>query len=133
MGVRIRSEPADVPLHGGGELPAQRLNRSYRPIQSAARPGPLRILVIAAQPIGAGKLSVKEEQGLIRRAFPAADRRQPGQGRRGGGVTPQLLHELAVVGRRRWPRLRPYCILSAMASSIRKAASATCFSKDAAG
>jgi hypothetical protein len=37
----------------------------------APTPGPLRVLVVAAQPIGSGRLSLEQEQSVIRRGFEA--------------------------------------------------------------
>jgi hypothetical protein len=60
--------------------------------------GPLRILVVAAQPVGFGRLSIDQEVEIIRRGFqPLVDARlveiEPH-----AGVTPDQLHDLLKTG-----------------------------------
>ncbi len=59
-----------------------------------ARSGKLRILVIAAQPVGAGALSIDEEISMVRSAFEPLIRAGLAEVQVEVDVTPQKLHEL---------------------------------------
>jgi len=61
------------------------------------RAGKLRILVVAAQPIGAGELSAADEEAKIRSAFAALEETGLAEVRVEVKVTPRRLHELLTV------------------------------------
>lgn len=72
------------------------------------RAGRLRILVIAAQPIGAGELSIAEEEEKIRAAFRSLIEAGLADVRVVANATPKILHELLTIAE---VRGEPYDIL----------------------